>query len=301
MAKVEKKICICCGVEKRLDEFYKSYSPMFKVDGKLPICKDCVLDIYEENLQYYKSVEKALYKTLFSLDVYYDLKLAKKSIIDTYDTDKHVLKTYMSKINLSQNQGKTAKDSPHMNIQEDIPSDDISNYEIEDLELDPTLITKEMLMRWNEGREVSEYMFLENEYNTMCNTFGDRNPYSLSVYIQIALNRLYLREEWMKPNPDTKRIKDINESISKLAGDCKMKEQQIDNSEDDNMCFGTLIGQVETKEPIFNNPLFDDVDFIGKTFRDDFRHPFAQAMDIDDSGKKLVRKNKRDDENDNTD
>jgi hypothetical protein len=51
-----------------MSEFYKSQSPMFKADGKCPLCKQCMIEVYEENLQYYKNEEKALYKTLYSLD-----------------------------------------------------------------------------------------------------------------------------------------------------------------------------------------------------------------------------------------
>ena len=54
------------------------------------------MKIYEDNLQYYKNEEKALYKTLFTLDIYFDLKLCKRALIDTYNTDKHILKSYMS-------------------------------------------------------------------------------------------------------------------------------------------------------------------------------------------------------------
>ena len=89
MAKTIKRMkrCNCCGEEKDLNEFYKSQSPMYKADNKLPICKNCMLNIYEENLQYYKDMEKALYKTLFSLDIYFDLKFPLKQILhlNTHD------------------------------------------------------------------------------------------------------------------------------------------------------------------------------------------------------------------------
>ena len=45
--KVPMKVCTCCGEEKALSEYYKSQSPMFKADGKAPICKDCMVAIYE--------------------------------------------------------------------------------------------------------------------------------------------------------------------------------------------------------------------------------------------------------------
>lgn len=41
-----KKICTCCHHEKRLvDGFYISKSPLFSIDGRLPVCKDCIADM----------------------------------------------------------------------------------------------------------------------------------------------------------------------------------------------------------------------------------------------------------------
>lgn len=300
--KKETKTCNYCGLNKELKEFYSSQSIMYKNDGKLPICKNCLIEVYENNLQYYKNVEKAVYKTLFSLDVYYDVSLVKKSVIDTFEIDgKHIITTYFSKINLIQYKGKTSRDSQPMNIW-DMSDDDFDNFEIEDLVTEETiLITREMLMRWGQGRSIEDYMFLEDRYNTMCNTYGNRNPNSVWTYIEMALNYLDIRKEREKDNPDQKKINDINASNSKLAGDCKMKEQQIDNSEDDNICFGNFIKEVEDKEPIIGDKLYEDVDQIHKVFIDDYRHPIAKSLDIDDSGKKLKRKKKKGDSDDNKD
>ena len=36
-----KKVCSCCGRKKNLVDFYLSYSPMYSLDQRVPICKDC--------------------------------------------------------------------------------------------------------------------------------------------------------------------------------------------------------------------------------------------------------------------
>lgn len=277
----ESQICLCCGEEKILTDFYKSNSSMFKFNKRLPICKQCMLEIYEENFQFYKDEEKALYKTLFSLDIYYDLKTVKRAIVDTYGTDKNVLKYYMSQIGLKSG-NLTAKNSPFKNIF-DVKEDKEIEFELENLvmEDEPFLITKEMIYKWGEGRDVKDYMFLENQYNTMCHTYGDKNPYSLWSYEQIALNRLFLRKETEKENPNPKVMSDINTTISKLASDCKMKEAQVGNTEDDNARYSKFIERIEFSEPILSDAKYDDYDDIHKTWREDFKQPFAQAMELD--------------------
>ena len=49
--KIEKNICTCCGKELQLKEFYKSASTMY--DGKLPICKNCLADRFNQLLANY--------------------------------------------------------------------------------------------------------------------------------------------------------------------------------------------------------------------------------------------------------
>ena len=296
IAKVSKVIlkCNCCNEEKEAKEFYTSQSPMFRATRKLPICKSCMLDIYEENLNFYKNEEKALYKTLFSLDICYDMKLAKRALIDTYNTDKHILKAYMSSINLKNYKDKTAKDSPPFNIW-DIPEEKFNTYELEDIQPpEPILISKEIIQRWGGGRSNEDYMFLQDEYENMCATYGNKNPYSLSSYEQIALYRLQLRKEWMKDNPNSKVINDINASISKIAGDCKMKELQIDSSEDDTLRFSKFIEMIEYKEPIPKSEEYDDIDGIRKVIKEDYIRPLAQALDLEMVDDRITRKKKGD-------
>lgn len=282
--------CTCCGKELLLTEFYRSQSAMHKATRRLPICKQCVLDIYEDNFQYYKDPEQALYKTLFSLDIYWDVKLSKKCLIDTYDTDKHILKAYMSSINLKTYRDKTSRDSVAFNIW-NVDQEKFDTYKLEEMEIDePILISKEMVLKWGTGRPNEDYIFLQNEYENMCATYGNKNVYSLSSYEQIALYRLQLRKEWAKDNPNSKIINDINTSISKIAGDCKMKEAQVDNSDEDNMRFSKFIEMIEETEPIPKDKKFDDYDNIHKVWLEDFVKPFAIAQGIESNEEYLEMK-----------
>lgn len=36
-----KKVCSCCHTEKNLTEYYLSYSPLYSLDQRVPVCKDC--------------------------------------------------------------------------------------------------------------------------------------------------------------------------------------------------------------------------------------------------------------------
>ena len=36
-----KKVCTCCHKEKNLTDYYISYSPLYSIDKRVPICKEC--------------------------------------------------------------------------------------------------------------------------------------------------------------------------------------------------------------------------------------------------------------------
>ena len=287
--KVPMKVCTCCGTEKPLSEYYKSQSPMFKADGKAPICKDCMVAIYEENVQHYKSEEKALYKTLFSLDYYFDLKLSKRCLIDIYNTDKNMLKAYMSSINLIQYKGKTAKDSPPFNIF-DIPEEDFEKFELEELDLpEPILITKEIISRWGAGRTNDEYLYLEDMYNTMVETYDTSNPMSVETYKQIVLNYLDVKKLREAKNPDNKKIGEILKINSMLQADCRIKDVQA-STDEDNMYWSKFIDEIEWTEPIPRpEKEFVDVDGIKKYIKKWFVEPFAKSRKLKENNREEKR------------
>lgn len=294
IAKKEFKKCSCCGESKLLSEFYKSNSNMYKADKLLPLCKECLFEVYEENFQFYKNPEDALYKTIMGIDCYYDLKTAKKAVIEAYGTDKNIMKCYMSQIGLK-NKNLTAKSSPYRNIFDNEENKEKA-FEIEKLEVDdnPFLITKEMIERWGEGLEIKDYMFLQEKYDTMCATYGSKNPSSLWIYEQIALNFLDIKKERERPSSNSKdsynKIKTLQETNSKLMTDAKMKEAQTTETDEDNMRFSKFIEMIEDYEPIPKSLKYDDYDNIHKVWKEDFVSPFAISMGLESNEEYLKMK-----------
>ena len=68
-----RKICSCCHTEKNLTEYYLSYSPLYSLDQRVPVCKDCcktsVLNDdgtinYKKFKQLLRNIDKPLYYDL---------------------------------------------------------------------------------------------------------------------------------------------------------------------------------------------------------------------------------------------
>lgn len=69
-----KKVCTCCHQEKKFVDFYLSYSPMYSLDKRVPICKECcktsvlnddgTID-YIQLKKLLRNIDKPLYYDLF--------------------------------------------------------------------------------------------------------------------------------------------------------------------------------------------------------------------------------------------
>ena len=62
-------LCSCCGEVKPELDYYLSYSRLNKARGRVAICKDCTLQLFEDLLRQYGSIEVAIYRICFYLDV----------------------------------------------------------------------------------------------------------------------------------------------------------------------------------------------------------------------------------------
>lgn len=91
------------------------------------------------------------------------------------------------------------------------------------------------------------------------------------------MNYLLLR----KDRGNVQLQKSIQEINSKLQADCKMKLSQIDNSENEDACFGKFIDKIENYEPCEKKlPFFDDIDGIRKYIKKWFVLPFAKQWKL---------------------
>jgi hypothetical protein len=129
---LDKKVCTCCGQEKRVDkEYYNSNSLITKFQKVMPICKSCCLELYDFNLDKYKDEMQAVYYTCERLDVYFELNLFNSALEQSKQKDSNAMAIYIQKVNsLKQYQSKTFLDGERLNdiIQ---PKEDTEIYDIE--------------------------------------------------------------------------------------------------------------------------------------------------------------------------
>ena len=97
-----KKVCTACGESKRSNmDFYLSRSKLYKFnDGRMPICKECLSNLFKELNTKYSDETKALYHLCMLFDIYFSKELFEKSSSNNnFGEEDNLLKTYMKNIN----------------------------------------------------------------------------------------------------------------------------------------------------------------------------------------------------------
>lgn len=281
--KVEKFTCTSCGQDFELKNFANSYSFSNRLTGKMTICKTCCSELYDRKLLTYQDEYLALYSFCMELNVWFTKDQAEKAIEKSKNTNtqKNAGVHYLSVIHLAPYRDKTFEtEIQFMNIF-GLSSEEMENFMYLNAEKvkeeikkkNEEIITQEAIIRWGDGLDPEDYKFLEERYNTMIKAYEDKNPANLWTYEEICMNYLSLRKN--RGNPTA--VKQIQETISKLQADCKMKQSQIDGSDDEEACMGKFIDKIENYEPCdMQLPFFRDIDGIRKYIGRFFTQPFAR-------------------------
>ncbi|MGL5381067.1 hypothetical protein [Clostridium sp.] len=219
---VGKKKCTCCGQFSNLEDFLVSYSKMNKYSIKSSVCKKCIALIYEDYLKEYADERKALFRLCMMFDLKYDSKMATSIIVKASNGEGvHVASSYIGKMGLRQFRQRSFNDSDELvNIWnmsneefDEVVETDLLKMSREDEErIKDEFLTHDVIMRWGYGRTPQEYQFLETRYQTLIDTYDNKNPTSLWDYQELSLLYLDLRNN--RDNPST--LKSVNEQIGKI-------------------------------------------------------------------------------------
>ena len=130
MARNEKKDtpeikCTMCGTIKKANSnnFYKSYSKMFKAnyENRMCVCKDCIVNEVDLLTSVYGNEKKALYEVCSLLDIFFSKSLYESAVEQASSKNSNVSQIYLQKINsLPQYKGKTFKESDNYNETDEI-------------------------------------------------------------------------------------------------------------------------------------------------------------------------------------
>ena len=99
-AKISTLMCTCCGKEKKMSEYYLSYSRIYRAIEKIPVCKQCMLNIYEELYEETNDAKGSIYKLVRLTDMPYLDNIFITSLNSANSRGSNVWKSYAKNIKM---------------------------------------------------------------------------------------------------------------------------------------------------------------------------------------------------------
>lgn len=182
------KNCSMCGENKRLTDYYKSYSPMDKIDERLRVCKKCLKD----NTDYNNT--DSVKNTLRQVDKPFNIHLFESAL-----TKPDVIGEYFKLINAKDYRYDTWEQSIFEKEDNDdatTQEDNLSVYNIDELLLD------ELKEKYGYGYPDEEYILFEKKFINLKPSFQ----------LPTTMHEEYLREYC---------VNKVKETIAKAKGEFK--------------------------------------------------------------------------------
>jgi hypothetical protein len=174
MTKTKRKMCVSCETPKVLNSFYSTSSKMFS-DGKVPICKPCILEqIDESDLNSVKRILRQIDKPF----IHMVWESASRSEKDTFGS-------YMKMINsLPQYKNMTYDDSIERTETNDVEDeDDFTEMSTEDGVI---TVTSDIKMKFGSGYKNEEYLKMEKFYKDMMASHEIHSPQHKEMLVEIC-------------------------------------------------------------------------------------------------------------------
>ena len=257
-----EKICNFCHVKKKMTDFYISKSPLYSVDGRVPICKECVINASLNEDGTINELE--LNKTLKKLDKPYYKYLIESSInsfkgeysyIEDEDVKyygKEILQKYFTLIAMRQDINKSYEDSEKDNFihptsntpkstkekiakkyaditDNRIPTANKKDEEIVNTEDDNFEVTQDMIDMFGEGYTRIEYKNMYKKYNDM------QKNYTIQTNIHkealLTYVRFKVKEELATAKGDVQEAQKWYSAAQDAADKAKLTPKQLSKAD----------------------------------------------------------------------
>lgn len=215
------KRCTCCEEDKKQNEYYKVYSPLFK-DDLFPTCKTCIKKLVDTDSSL------SVYDMLRRMDRPFLIEKWEETKIKNPESDS-LFGLYLKAISSATQLALNWEDSMFPDDEESDSSSDLNK-------------------RWS-GFGYTEKMLLEEMYQEMLSTYEANTPIQRDIYKNICIARHKSNVAITQNNaPDFERYRKI---ISSLMNDAKIKPvQETGFDEGSTATFGQFIEKIERTEPI---------------------------------------------------
>lgn len=278
--------CMCCNNELSAKEFYDSDSKFHRSTGKIPYCKDCLDDFYNDYFKQYTTLgyanpdRKAIERICMLLDLYYSDKIFDSALSKLNDnTGATIVSMYFKGVKLYQYRKKNY-DTTIIEKAKFVNNNDSAMSIYTEQDSDNNHSIEEAKKLFGAGFDNNDYIELYNQYcdwtaRHECNTKAQEE-----VFKNICLTQWQLSKAIK--SGDTGNAKDLSTQLQKWLDTGKLQpKQNAGDAVSDAQTFGTLIDKWENTRPI---PEIDeelqDVDKIGLYIDVFFKGHLSKMMNL---------------------
>lgn len=235
--KPSKITCRRCSKEKvATRDFYSTKSEMYNSIGRIDICKDCILEMYNKLLTLYDGKSNESFRHLcLLLDVYYSEEIYQQCV-----GEDNFIGEYMRNINSK----KETKEKTSFNNK-------LDNKDGGEVSLgDGNIIREDLIVEWGRGREKDDYLILEKRYKELSSRFPSKTPEE--QYIIKDICKLELDIEDCRRVGKTEKIASLENIKSKKMKDLDIipSDKKNSMSEKDIKTFSMRLKIYETDRPV---------------------------------------------------
>lgn len=257
------------GKEKFITrDFYRSASELYKCSNeRISICKDCMIERYEQLLGIYNGKSNLAFKhLLLNLDVYFEEELYLQCI----EKDNFIGEYFRIVGSTKDRKSKTSLNN--------LLSEEDSNFVSFD---GNSPISEDLIVEWGRGRDIQDYVMLQKRYKELLKQFPSKTPEE--QYIIKDICKLELDIEGCRKNGKFDKIASLENVKSKKMQqiDAIPSEKKSGGSEDDVSTFALRLKLYEKDRPI-PKPLdeFKDCDSLTKYWERNLVKPMARMQGL---------------------
>lgn len=263
----QKFYCCRCGMaySRQKGYFPVSHSPMYRGLGYLPICNDCIEELYEQYRADLSSDKEAMRRMCMKLDLYWN-----DAIYDMVEKSAGIhsrIRSYIGKTNIIRYLDKTFDDTllEESILESNKRSDsfEFSKFEepsaagIEEVQVEQSVIDF-----WGSGFTPDFYAELERRYRDWTDGVNIADPTERSLYKQICILEATINRDSAQGKAIDKNVNALNTLLGSMNLKPTQKKDEADSSMD-NTPFGVWIRRWENTKPIPEpDPEMQDVDGI---------------------------------------
>lgn len=265
-------VCSRCGTAygRRKGNFPASYAPLYKGIGYLPVCRECIGDIFAKYLSECGDSKLALHQLCRKFDVYWND--AVYDAVEKKNSKRSIVTAYLHRLNVISLIGKSYDDTliedgefwsfdkkhvpkvqPERTSDEAAENDDVDPEEIEE-EID---ISEDVIAFWGPGYTPAMYRDLEDRLQYWKSKLPDAD---MDIGTEALLRQICCLEIDINRDRARGRAVDKNmNTLNTLLGSAALKPTQKKNEAEDAALESTPLGvwlyRYENKRPL---PEIDD-------------------------------------------